>query len=166
MEKHPLYNDTGLIENNKPHVLYALVDKRAELDGLRIEIKKQLKKLEFEVETLDNAIKIFDPELEITIKPKKPKKTGYDPINLKVCRKLILYILEARNKPIPRVELHETVANMMSLDLSDPTICRKLKSTNTKVLSLLCKSGLIEEEKFDNLQQSLFSIKKIYSLSV
>jgi len=45
MGKHPLYNKSGLIKNNKPQVMYTLVNKKAELSGEILDLKKTLCKL-------------------------------------------------------------------------------------------------------------------------
>lgn len=103
MSKHPLYNDTGLIKNNKPQVLYALVNKRAELDGLRIEAKNRLLQLEYELKTIDEAIKIFDPDLEVEIKPKIPKLPNLENLNYPKMQDAIMQVLKMSNIPLARM---------------------------------------------------------------
>jgi len=82
MSKHPLYNHSGLQRNNHPQVMYALVDKRAELDGQRIVLEKELLKVRVQLESIDGSLSVFNPELKIEIKPKIPKslkKLSFNP---------------------------------------------------------------------------------------
>ena len=139
MSKHPLYNETGLLKNNKPQVLYSLVNKRAELDGLRIETKNRLLQLEYELKIIDETIKIFDPDLEVEIKPKIPKISNLGNINYPILQDTFMQVLKMTN----------TKART------------KLKNMGSQILNKYAQKGIINKIEKANRLDALFELKRV-----
>lgn len=59
----------------EPHVISALRDKRAELSGELIQTEKRLIQIRADLQSLDGAIRVFDPSLVPTaIRPRIKRK--------------------------------------------------------------------------------------------
>jgi len=62
MNKHPLYNTTGLQKDNKSHVLYALANKQMELKRLEDEYRTKIIKIKSDLSALEHTICLFDSD--------------------------------------------------------------------------------------------------------
>jgi hypothetical protein len=67
MSKHPLYNETGLLKNNKPHVLYALANKQMELKELQREYEARIAQIKLDLTAVEITICLFDENGRDTI---------------------------------------------------------------------------------------------------
>lgn len=149
MSKHPLYNETGLQKDNKPQVLYALVNKRAEIDGKIIALKKELFKLECDLNAIDQSITIFDPNLDIEIKPKMPKKeTMYFPH--KKVKVAIIKLLKNSESALEITFIHESIAKEFDINIVHKHNRYTFKNRVGNILSTLLKDGYLEKNKFKN----------------
>ena len=164
MGKHPLYNESGLLINNHPQVLYALVDKRAEIDGNRIIARNELLRLEYELSIVDEAIKIFDPNLEVEIKPKRIKKEI--PKGKEYCfsfsniRKVILVVLESKKEPFNRDDIYIEIARLGEIDLNNGSLRQKLKNVASQQLERLVRDESIFRKDLSGRNNTLYSINR------
>jgi hypothetical protein len=161
MSKHPLYNETGLLYNNKPQVLYSLVNKRAELDGLRIETKNRLLQLEYELKIIDETIKIFDPDLEVEIKPKIPKISNLGNINYPILQDTFMQVLKMTNTPLLRDDIYEKAAEILEVDMRNAKARTKLKNMGSQILNKYAQKGIINKIEKANRLDALFELKRV-----
>lgn len=100
------------------HVISALLQKRAELDGELRQMTKRIVQLKSDLEAVDAAIRVFDPSREPhKIKPitrrTKPKVFRHGQ-----CSRAILNLLRDAPAPMTPREIMETLASEYHLDLT------------------------------------------------
>lgn len=103
---------------SEQHVVTALREKRAALDGERHQAEKRLVQLQADLATIDAALRIFDPTIAPhTIKPRKPRKlhTGFPVGDLS---RAVLDVLRRADAPLTVREIATRVAAQRGLDVS------------------------------------------------
>lgn len=126
------------------HVISALTSKRAELAGLVSHHKKELSRLAEELKTLDAAIKLFDPDYQISgIRAKRyQRKNNF--FEHGEANKLVLDIIR-RGQPIAMSDIVAELAIVKGIDTGSdlfPLFKDSVKST----LKRQKKQGLIVDD--------------------
>ena len=146
MSKHPLYNATGLIKNNKPMVLYALVNKKSELTGEILELKKKLSKIETDLLHINESIRIFDPYLDVKVPPKKINPVDSVSFEKGELRRLILLSIDDKNYTISTA-IYENIAIKKGIDISISKIRQLFIKKVSKELDNMVIYGKINKQK-------------------
>lgn len=156
MNKHPLYNYSGLQKNNKPQVLYALVNKKAELEGLRIEAQKRVARIESEIQTISDSIKIFDPDLEVQVKPKPPLPAKPSYITMTRVKEALLKVLKKHKVFIHRDMLYEESANLLDIDMRVGKIRQKFKNVAAQSINIFHNQGVVIKKEGETRLDAMF----------
>lgn len=148
MSKHPLYNETGLQRNNKSHVLYALADKKIELQNLESEYKAKLIKLKSDVLALETTICLFDGNCNETlnkinsIKP-RAKTSRHHYFKNGEGMRLVLETLRLADEPLTATEIIDTVAKKKGLEFSCSEERYSFSQSISVQLNAISKKGII-----------------------
>ena len=162
MSKHPLYNTTGLIRNNQPHVMYALANKQMELKEFILEYELKVIKAKSSLEALEQTICLFDDNCDETINKldKKVQKSKSRARNIFFksgeATKMILKILRVANMKLSFNEIFQKVWDIKSKDV-DISQKYKLEKSISVSLNSIRKKDLIVRSTIDN--RVLWSIK-------
>lgn len=96
------------------HVLSALTTKRAELAGNILQTESALAKLHEDLASIDNAIRVFDPDsVPERIRPKAPKSKRY-PFHI---RRTILGTLRRADRPLTVQAIAEKIAQEQKMEI-------------------------------------------------
>ena len=136
MNKHPLYNHTGLVKNNKSHIIYALADKQIELKQLENEYLTKITKIKADLTALETTICLFDNNCDETIDKinnsiKSNKKRLFKNGEL---RSLILDIIKNSDKNLSNKNIAMIMLETKPLDITVSELSKKVKDC-CKVLS-------------------------------
>ena len=148
MEKHELYNHTGLTKNNKSHVLYALVDKQNCIKSFIQEYEAKIIEAKSNLIALQQTICIFDenckkiPKFEVLHKVKR-KRTHY--FENGECKNIILTVLRTANKSLTTSEISIKVQEIKLIDRSDNTINKNFQRIIIQTLKNLEKNNLVHQ---------------------
>jgi len=152
MNKHPLYNTTGLQKNNKSHVIYALANKQMELKQIQDEYEVKILKVKADLEAMEQVICLFDRDCNKTIKKLNTKSTNAIPKKRNKyfikgeCKKLILTILRTFTEALKSDEITASIIKIKKLENEDFIKVQK---------SILAQLKLLEENnlayKFDRV---------------
>jgi hypothetical protein len=143
----------------EPHVISALVKKRSELRGDIIHYKELIASLDKDLATIDNTIKIFDPDYNISsIKPlKKHRNRYFDTGEAKV---LILNTLRELGIPTKTDDLAKSIASKKDLVFNSYNDERSFNKSIINVLGTLEKNSLVERTGKEGLTL-IWKIKEI-----
>lgn len=131
----------------EPHVISALVRKRAELAGLLAVAEKRAKRLRADLDHVDCTIKLFAPgSLPESIPPKRIYKYRVPDLMHGELPRLCLSILRRANGvPIAVDDLAATVIREKGLDASDEQLRGVVAKRTLEVLKAQRKRGLVEK---------------------
>lgn len=149
MSKHPLYNHSGLIRNNHPQVMYALVNKKAELLRTIADKQKEIANLKLDTAIIDQSLKIFDPSFDIEIKPKVVKHKSKKPIEVEECKDLILYLFAKHKQPLVILFLYLELALELDLNLNKFHMDVKFKNFISDVLTEMVNDEILKVVRID-----------------
>ena len=108
----------------EPHVITALVAKRAELAGDIEATHERLRQMVADLENLDNTLKLFDPGYEIeTIKPKAFRPPS-DWSRRGEMSRIILSILRQATEPLTTRDIAIQLLIERAMDRSDQRLLR------------------------------------------
>lgn len=133
------------------HVISALVDKRSELAGLIQHYQQEINRLSGDLEHIDAAIKLFNPEYDlrtISAKAHRERNKYFKPGEL---GRLILDILRNSQKPMTSRQIACAVLYAKSLEQNTKNVER----FQTRALDTLRKqvaSGVVVNEVFDDVR--------------
>src|SRR5271169_5942572 len=130
-----------------PHVITALRAKRAELSGELIAADKRMEQLRADIDSLDGAIRVFDPgaapgQIRPILRRKKPTV-----IPRGQCSRAVLDTLRDANTALTVREIAAQLAARYQLDASDR---EAIKALVAKVRNTLARQkGLASEMRSD-----------------
>ncbi len=128
-----------------PHVVTALIAKRAELAGKIEQAQRDLRKLVIDLDAIDSALRIFDPEIDATgIKP-KPVAVAHHAFRGEITR-LVLDTLRAANGPVTSRDLALKVMAGRGLPTGDKALERLMIKRVGACMRTLRRKGLVKEE--------------------
>ena len=133
------------------HVMSALVTKRGELSGQIDYHQKQIKQIKADMASMDAAIKVFDPDYDLS-KIKKRKTNGknnfFEP---REGNTLLMDIFREVARPISTGDLLEEVIQRKGFDREVIDV-KALRASLFVILKRLQKSCVIEEVERDGLE--------------
>lgn len=142
----------------EPHVISALVKKRSELRGDIIHYKELIASLDKDLATIDNTIKIFDPDYNISsIKPVNKYRNRY--FQTGEAKVMILDALREMNEPVKSETLYEILAKRKAVVFETSEQKRTFAKAVANVLNRIEKEDLIERTGKDGLM-AIWQIKK------
>jgi len=146
MEKHQLYNHTGLSVNNKSHVLYALVDKQNQIKFLIEEYQDKLNMAKDNLSSIEQTICIFDNNCEELIKSKRTKRSTQPKkkyFNKGECKKLILTTLRTATRPLKTNEVAYLIRDVKNIKRHDVEASKDIQKIIGEILRVLEKGNLV-----------------------
>ncbi len=110
----------------EPHVISALRDKRAELDGELCQAEKRIIQLRANLESIDGALRVFDPSLAPrTIRPKLKRKPPTHFRHGQFSR-TVLETLRHANEPMTARDIATQIASDYRIDVSATAAMNRL----------------------------------------
>ena len=107
----------------EPHVVTALIKKRAELAGQIEHLQAQLRQTVVALDNVEATLRIFDPEIDLgQIAPRKVP-TAHHAFRGEVSR-IVLEALREATRPLSTTQLAEHVMRERGLDVNDKALCR------------------------------------------
>ena len=157
MNKHPLYNTTGLQKDNKSHVLYALTNKQMELKQLEDEYKSKIVKVKSDLSALEHTICLFDENCDETIskivkksaKKRVLKRNSY--FERGEVRKLILRALRTADEPLKTSDITLSCQTAKGITANDKEKNQAIRKVIVETLRQLEKNKLVEAVGKDGL---------------
>lgn len=131
----------------EPHVITALVRKRAELAGDIENAHERLRQMVLDLENLDATLRIFDPDYQIeAIKPKafRPPK---DWANRGEMTRIVLSILRQASEPLTTRDIALQLLVERALDKSDQRLLRLMTKRVGVALRLQRDKGAVRSEQ-------------------
>jgi hypothetical protein len=108
------------------HVISALRDKRAELDGELRQAEKRIIQLRADLESIDGALRVFDPSLAPrTIRPKLKRKPPTHFRHGQFCR-VVLDMLRRAGDPMTARDIATQIAFDYRIDVSAAAAMNRL----------------------------------------
>lgn len=144
MKKHELYNFSGLQRNNKPHVLYALVNKKNDLEANIEEYEAYLFKAKTDLMALKTTIGLFDEnyaQQDALKQSSRSKKNIY--FKKGESKKILLGILRGCDNEVPTEYLTKEAMIKQGLSINDRDIVINVGKTINYTLRSLEKDNLI-----------------------
>lgn len=135
-------------------VVSALIAKRAELLGLVKQHQKEIKRLRENILTLDESIKIFDPNYDVSTLKEKRCRYGNEYFYPREANRLILEVLREADEPLDTGEIAKRVAEKKGYTLEELDYTR-YQTYLTTTLSRQRANGLIEQAKRMNLGRAI-----------
>ena len=134
----------------EPHVISALIAKRAELDGECRQTEKRLVQLRADLDSIDGAIRVFDPSLAPrTIRPKLKRKPPSHFRHGQFSR-AVLDTLRRATEPLTVRDIATRIASEFRADVSTPDAMNMLISKTRGVLASK-RAGLANERRGDTI---------------
>ena len=127
-----------------PHVVTALIAKRAELAGKIDKAQKDLRQLAIEMDAIDRALLIFDPDADIMAIQPKPVPVVHRALRGEV-KRVILDMLRAAKAPVTSRAIAHKVMKERGLDSKDRPLERLMVKRVGAALRSLRKQGLVTE---------------------
>ena len=132
----------------EPHVISALIAKRAELDGECRQTEKRLVQLRADLDSIDGAIRVFDPSLAPrTIRPKLKRKPPSHFRHGQFSR-AVLDTLRRATEPLSVRDIAMRIASEFRADVSTTDAMNKL-ITKTRGALASKRAGLANERQGD-----------------
>ena len=132
----------------EPHVISALIAKRAELDGECRQTEKRLVQLRADLDSIDGAIRVFDPSLAPrTIRPKLKRKPPSHFRHVQFSR-AVLDTLRRATEPLTVQEIATRIASEFRADVSTTDAMNKL-ITKTRGVLASKRAGLANKRRGD-----------------
>ena len=132
------------------HVMSALVSKRGELSGQIDYHYSEIKQLKIDMESMDKAIKIFDPDYDLRkIKSRKAhsKNNFFEP---REGNTTVMDIFRETQRPISTGDLLDEVISRKGFDREVIDV-KALRASLFVILKRLQNNGIIEELERDGL---------------
>ena len=132
------------------HVMSALVTKRGELAGQIDYHQSEIKQLKVDMDSLDKAIKVFDPDYDLRkIKTRKTngKNNFFEP---REGNTLLMDIFREVNRPISTHELMDEVIKRKGFDVEVIDV-KALRASVFVILKRLQQSNIVREKERDGL---------------
>ena len=132
------------------HVMSALVTKRGELAGQIDCHQSEIKQLKVDMDSLDKAIKVFDPDYDLRkIKTRKTngKNNFFEP---REGNTLLMNIFREVDRPISTHELMDEIIERKGFD-TEVIDVKALRASVFVILKRLQSTGIVEELKRDGL---------------
>jgi hypothetical protein len=129
-----------------PHVVTALVAKRAELAGRIEHAQRELRKLVIDLDSIDSALRIFDPEIDAQGIRAKPVPTAHHAFRGEVTRIVLDTLRIAKGGPVTSREIALKVMAGRGLVPGDAGLERLIVKRVGACLRQLRRKGLVKEE--------------------
>ncbi|NYZ16639.1 hypothetical protein HL658_29185 [Azospirillum sp. RWY-5-1] len=130
----------------EPHVVSALRDKHAEIQGRIREAECELARLRDDLSAVARALIVFDPDFDLrTVRPKRPARRGkwFGPGE---CARFCYDILRPATAPVTTREIVERAMVAKGLDPADS---RTRECVQKTILGTLNKLGEVERLTLD-----------------
>jgi hypothetical protein len=132
----------------EPHVISALRDKRAELDGELRQAEKRIIQLRADLESIDGALRVFDPSLAPrTIRPKLRRKPPAHFRHGQFSR-AVLETLRRADDPMTARDIASQIASDYRFDVSATAAMNRLVAKVRQALT--SHRASLASEKRDN----------------
>ena len=132
------------------HVMSALVTKRGELAGQIDYHQSEIKQLKVDMDSLDKAIKVFDPDYDLRkIKTRKTngKNNFFEP---REGNTLLMDTFREVDRPISTHELMDEIIQRKSFDIEVIDV-KALRASVFVILKRLQQSNIVREKERDGL---------------
>lgn len=127
-------------------VVYGLIDKRAETVGKIEAMRDQLAQAMADLDSLDRAIRIFDPAIDLSELPAKPVPPSNAAFRGEVSR-FLLDRLRASDTALTTLELAALIMDARGLNKADKVLAKLIGTRTGHSLSRLRKNGFVTAEK-------------------
>lgn len=161
MDKHPLYNTTGLQKNNKSHVMYALANKQMELKQLEDEYEAKITKVKSDLTAMEQVMFLFDKDCGSTIKKLNKSSSKASSSNQDTSKtfrllkgegkKYSLQILREAKEPLKTDVISLKIQQIKQFPTDDKEINSKFQKSIVEQLRRLEKNGLVERVGRDGI---------------
>jgi hypothetical protein len=132
----------------EPHVISALRDKRAELDGELRQAEKRIVQLRADLESIDGALRVFDPSLAPqTIRPKLKRKPPAHFRHGQFSR-AVLDTLRRANEPMTARDIATKIASDYRIEVSATAIMNRFVAKVRQALASH-RASLASEKRDD-----------------
>lgn len=112
-------------EKASPHVVTALIAKRAELAGRIENAQGELKQLVVDLDNVEATLRIFAPDIDVEQIAPRPVPTAHHAFHGEVSR-IVLEALKKAGRPLSTTELTERVMKERGLNLNDSKLKRTI----------------------------------------
>lgn len=126
----------------EPHVISALKDKHAELQGHIQAAELSLAQLRDDLAAVARALRVFDPDINLrTIAPRRPvqRSRWFGPGE---CARMVYDILRPATEPVPTRDIIDRIMGAKGLDPDDIRVRSCIQKT---ILATLGKLGEVEK---------------------
>ena len=124
------------------HVISALTTKRAELAGKIQHYQSEIIKFEDELNYIDGAIKVFDPDYKINSIKSIVKRDPNNWFNNGELPRLTLDILKKEKSPLSTFEMVEKIARLKNLNI-DKSDKKKIQCSLGHILRKYSKQNIV-----------------------
>lgn len=108
-----------------PHVVTGLIAKRSEIAGQIEHLQAELKAKVCELDCIEGAIRVFDPEIDIAAIAPRKVPPAHHAFRGEVSR-IVLEALRKADRPLSTADLTERVMRERGLDLADKALRRTM----------------------------------------
>jgi len=108
-----------------PHVVTALVKKRAELAGMIEHTQGELKRLTVELDNVEATLRIFDPDIDLEAIAPRRVPVAHHAFRGETSR-ILLETLRATTIPLTTAQLTRAVIKARGLDTADKRLTRTM----------------------------------------
>ena len=131
----------------EPHVISALVSKRAEVSGLLAEAVQRADRFRTDLAHLDATIRLFDPEIRPqAIRPKRAyQKDGW--FGSGELPRLCLDILRRKQESMDTLAVAEEIATLKKVDTGDRRTMNLFISKAGKTMAALRSRGVLDSTR-------------------
>jgi hypothetical protein len=127
-------------------VTHGLIDKRAEIVGKIEAHRDQLAQLMADLDSLDRAIRIFEPDIDLVELPTKPVPPPNAAFRGEVQR-FLLHTLRVSETALTTHELAEAIMVQRGLNVADLALRKQISQRTGHSLGSLRKRGFLTAEK-------------------
>ena len=108
-----------------PHVVTALIAKRAEIAGQIENLQGQVRRLTVDLDHIEESIRIFAPDIDVAAIAPRPVPPMHHAFRGEISR-ILLEALRTAVGPLSTNQLTERVMRERALDLNDARLCRTM----------------------------------------
>lgn len=107
----------------EPHVITALIRKRAELAGQIEHLQGQLRQTVIALDNVEATLRVFDPAIDLGEVAPRKVPTAHHAFRGEISR-IVLEALRETTRPLSTSQLTERVMRERGLDTGDKVLCR------------------------------------------
>jgi hypothetical protein len=130
---------------SEPHVISALVKKRAELAGRIEHLQDQLRQAVIDLDNVDHTIHLFDPTIELLEIKSRPVPPRHQAFKGEVTR-IVLAALRNAKKPLTTAEIAQRVMAERGLDTANVRLTKTMQKRTGACLRHWQQRGLARKQ--------------------